>query len=171
MEIKAPKQSDHEAQQVQQSMINNEPTILTLSNGKKVKIGWLMPVTNDKIDSIIVEHDETAKLINDGKISKAVANKKTRQHFAKITAAILLNDQIKLALFWWIKWRIIYYRWRITGEDHKNIIAEAKKKSQESQYLVAMAYSMTMADIWTMMTKKEAEVFLRELNSAKGQQQ
>ena len=128
MEIKAQKQSDHETQQVQQSMINDEPTILTLSNGKKVKIGWLMPVTNDKIDSIIVEHDETAKLINDGKISKAVANKKTRQHFAKITAAILLNDQIKLVLFWWIKWRIIYYRWRITGEDHKNIIAEAKKK-------------------------------------------
>ena len=171
MEIKAPKQSDHEAQQVQQSMINNEPTILTLSNGKKGKIGWLIPVTNDKIDSIVVEHDETAKLINEGKINKAVANKKTRQHFAKITAAILLNDQAKLFFFWWIKWRIIYYTWKVTGEDHKNIIAEAKKKSQESQYLVAMAYSMTMADIWTMMTKKEAEVFLRELNSAKGQQQ
>ena len=168
MEIKVPKQSDHEAQQVQQAMLDNEPTILTLSNGKKVKIGWMMPVTNDKIDSIVVEHDEVAKLINDGKISKAVANKKTRQHFAKITAAILLNDQIKLALFWWIKWRIIYYRWRITGEDHKIIIAEAKKKSQEQQYLVAMAFSMTMADIWTMMTKKEAEVFLRELNSASG---
>ena len=107
---------------------------------------------------------------NEGKIAKDKANKKTRQHFAKITAAILLNDQLKLALFWWIKWRIIYYRWKITGQDHVNIMAEAKKKSQEPQYLVAMAYSMTMADIWTMMTKKEAEVFLRELNSAKGQQ-
>ena len=170
MEIKAPKQADHEAQQVQQSMIDDRPTIVELSNGKKVKIGWLMPVTNDKIDSIVVEHDEIAKLLNEGKIAKDKANKKTRQHFAKITAAILLNDQLKLALFWWIKWRIIYYRWKITGQDHVNIMAEAKKKSQEPQYLVAMAYSMTMADIWTMMTKKEAEVFLRELNSAKGQQ-
>lgn len=171
MEIKAPKQSDHEAQQVQQSMINDEPTILELSNGKKVKIGWLMPVTNDKIDSIVVEHDEVARLINEGKISKAIANKKTRQHFAKITAAILLNDQAKLFFLWWIKWRIIYYRWKITGEDHMRIIQEAKKKSQEPQYLTAMAFSMTMADIWTMMTKKEAEAFLRELNSVKGQQQ
>lgn len=171
MEIKAPKQSNHEAQQAQQSMLDNEPIIVKLSNGKEVKINWLMPVTNDKIDSIIVEHDEVAKLINEGKINKAIANKKTRQHFAKITAAILLNDQAKLFFFWWIKWRIIYYTWKITGEDHMRIIQEAKKKSQELQYLKAMAFSMTMADIWTMMTKKEAEAFLRELNSGGGQQQ
>jgi hypothetical protein len=50
------------------------------------------------------------------------------------------------------------------------IMAEAKKKGQEREYLVAMAFSMTMADTWTMMTKKEAEVFLRELNSGREQQ-
>lgn len=171
MEQKSPKQADHESQQALQSMIDREKTVIRLSNGKKVKIGWLVPPTSDKIDSIILEHDEVAQAIKDGHINNSSANKKTRQHFAKVTAAILLNSAIKIALFWWIKWRIIYYFWNITGEDHLHIIAEAKKKATEQEYLVAMAYSMTMADIWTMMTKKEAEAYLRELNSVKGQQQ
>lgn len=170
MDVKAPKQADLESRKAQQAIINNEDTVIELSNGKKVKIGWLVPPTSDKIDDIIIEHDDIAKTVESGSINVSVANKKTRQYFAKITAAILLNDKVKIALFWWIKWRIIYYRWKITGEDHLRIIQEAKKKGQEQEYLVAMAFSMTMADTWTMMTKKEAEVFLRELNSAKGRQ-
>lgn len=170
MEIKAPKQADHEAQKAQQELILNKSTEIELSTGKKVEIGLLQNYTCDKIDDIIVEHDEIAKLFNDGKIPTNKANKKTRQHFAKIAAAILLNEKAKIFFFWWIKWRIIYYCWNITGDDYMKIMTEAKKKGQEREYLVAMAFSMTMADTWTMMTKKEAEVFLRELNLGREQQ-
>ena len=171
MEIKAPRQADHESQQEQQSMINREPTILELSNGKKVKIRWLYQTAQDKIDDIIVEHDKTAKELEEGKINIADANRKMRRYFAKITAAIILNEQVKLFLFWWIKWRIIYYSWNLTGDDHLRIMTEAKKKAAEQEYLVAMAFSTTIADIWTMMTKKEAEAFLRELKSESVQRQ
>ena len=171
MEVKAPKQADHEAQKAQQELILGKSTEVELSDRRKVKIGLLHNYTCDKIDDIIVEHDEIAKQVNDGKIPINKANKKTRQHFAKITAAILLNEKTKIILFWWIKWRIIYYKWNITADDYLKIMAEAKKKGQAREYLVAMAFSMTMADIWTMMTKKEAEAFLRELNSANAQQQ
>ena len=151
-------------------MINTEPTVLELHNGKTVKIGWIYPPTSDKIDDVINEHDDIAKAIEAGSINTATANKKTRQYFAKIAAAILLNGKTRLFLFWWIKWRIIYYRWNLTGDDYLRIIVEAKKKAAEREFLAAMAYSMTMADTWTMMTKKEAEVFLRELKSANEQQ-
>lgn len=171
MDIQPPKQADHESQKLQQSIINREKTAIRLSNGKTVKVGWIYPPTSDKIDDIIIEHNEVANAIENDKIKLSVANKKTRQHFAKVVAAILLNDKAKIFFFWWIKWRIIYYRWNITGEDYLNIIAEAKKKATEQEYLVAMACSMTMADIWTMMTKKEAEAFLRELNSGRERQQ
>ena len=115
--------------------------------------------------------EKAQKMVEEGKMPINKANRKTRQHFAKIAAAILLNEKTKIILFWWIKWRIIYYRWNITADDYLKIMAEAKKKGQAREYLVAMAFSMTMADIWTMMTKKEAEAFLRELNSANAQQQ
>lgn len=171
MEVKAPKQADHEAQKAQQELILDKSTEVELSDGRKVKIGLLHNYTCDKIDDIIVEHDEIAKMVEEGKMPINKANRKTRQHFAKIAAAILLNEKTKIILFWWIKWRIIYYRWNITADDYLKIMAEAKKKGQAREYLVAMAFSMTMTDIWTMMTKKEAEAFLRELNSANAQQQ
>lgn len=171
MEVKAPKQADHEAQKAQQELILDKSTEVELSDGRKVKIGLLHNYTCDKIDDIIVEHDEISKMVEEGKMPINKANMKTRQHFAKIAAAILLNEKTKIILFWWIKWRIIYYRWNITADDYLKIMAEAKKKGQAREYLVAMAFSMTMADIWTMMTKKEAEAFLRELNSANAQQQ
>ena len=171
MEVTPPKQADIESREAQQAMINREETELELSNGKKVKIGWIYAPTSDKIDDVILEHDKIAKALENGSIDLPKANKKTRQHFAKLTAAILLNDKLKIFFFWWLKWRIIYYRWHITGDDYMNILAEAKKKAGEHQYLVAMAFSMTMADTWTMMTKKEAEAFLQELRSVKEQQQ
>ena len=171
MEVKAPKQADIESRKEQQALINREKTELELSTGRKVSIGWMEPPTNDKIDDIIVEHDEISKAVESGSINFATANKSTRQYFAKITAAVLLNGRLKIKFFWWLKWRIIYYYWGLTGGDHLRIIQEAKKKDQGRWYFAAMALSMTIADTWTMMTKKEAEAFLRELKSASEQRQ
>lgn len=170
MDIKPPKQADLESRKEQQEIINREKTVLILSTGRKVKVGWMEPPTNDKIDDIVIEHDDISKLVESGDINQALANKRTRQYFAKITAAILLNEKLKIKFFWWLKWRIIYNFWGLTGQDHLRILQEAKKKGQGHWYYVAMALSMTIVDTWTMMTKKEAEVFLRELKLASEQQ-
>lgn len=171
METTAPKQASHDAQKELQSLINNEESIIELSSGRKVKIGWIMPDTQDKIDDIIVEHDEIAKKIESGELSINKGRKYTREFYPKMIAAILLNSHWGLKLFWKLKWHIIHHYWKLNGNDYARIIAEAKKKAEEQQYLMAMAYSMTMSDVWTIMTKKEAEVFLQELKSEKEQQQ
>jgi len=169
--MEAPKQADHESQELLQSILENKDTVIMLSSGRKVKIGWLMPDTQDKLDDLIVEHDEIAKQIESGAMPINEGRKKTREFYAKCAAAILLNSHWSLRLFWGIKWRIIHHYWHISGTDYARIDAEAKKKAAEQSYLTAMAYLMTMSDVWTTMTKKEAEVFLRELKSESEQQQ
>lgn len=171
MDVEAPKQADHKSQELLQSLVNNEKSEIKLSNGRTVKIGWLMPETQDKIDDLIVQHDTIAKKIENKEMSVHRGNHYTRQFYPKMAAAILINNHFGLKFFWWLKWRFIYKFWKINGDDYSRIIAEAKKKATEPQYLMAMAFSMTMADIWTTMTTKEAEVFHRELNSAKEQPQ
>lgn len=168
--MKAPKQATTETKRELQNLLSNSPTILTLSTGRTIKIKSLYADAQDKIDDIIVHHDEIAKKVNEGKMSEQEGNRYTRQYFAKILAVVLLNHPIKL-LFWGVKWRVIHKFWHLTGEDYLNIISEVKKKGHQQEYYLAMALAMTMSDTCTMMTKKEAEVFQQELNSAREQRQ
>lgn len=165
-----PKQADIKSREELQELANNSQTTLTLSNGRKIKIGSIYFDAQNKIDDIIVEHDNTAQLVKEGKLSEQEGNIETRKYFAKITAAVLLNGYFSIRLWWWIKWRIIYRHWNLSGEDYLIIISEAKKKGHQQEYYLAMALAMTMNDTCTTMTKKEAEVFLHELNSARSLQ-
>ncbi len=59
--MNAPQQATHEAQKALQEVVNNIPTEIILSTGRKVRIGWLYADTQDMIDEIIVHHDSIAK--------------------------------------------------------------------------------------------------------------
>ena len=165
-----PKQADLAAQEALVEVTSAKKTVVTLSNGKEVKVGFLLPDTQDKLDELLVEHNKIANGVKDGKISVYHGNKKTRQMYAKAVAAILINNHWGLKLWWWAKWRIIYHYWNIDGEDFVSIIGEAKKKVAEQQFYLGMALMTSMGDIWTIMTRKEAEAFRRELSSGKEQQ-
>lgn len=167
MATHAPKQADINSREELQDLANDSKTMLTLSNGRRIKIGSIYFDAQNKIDDIIVEHDKISKLVNGGQLSEQEGNVETRKYFAKITAAVLLNGYFSIKLWWWLKWRIIYRHWNLNGEDYLKIISEAKKKEHQQEYYLAMALAMTMNDTCTMMTKKEAEVFQRELNSAR----
>lgn len=161
------KTANTQSQEELQNIIKDRYTILTLSSGRKVKIGYLRPDAQDLIDDIIVEHDKTVEQVKAGTITQKEGNKKTRAIYAKVIAAILLNHPIRLSMLWWLKWRVIHHFWNVNGEDYLNIIAEAKKKATEQQSYMAMALLMTMSDTIKMMTTKEAEAFRQELNSVR----
>lgn len=164
------KKADKELQDAQktlQEIIENTSTEIVLSTGKKVKVGWICADAQDKIDSIIVHHDTIADKVEKNEITLQQGNKYTRQFYAKMAAAVLLNSYIGIKYFWWLKWRIIHHFWHLNGDDYLKIVTESKKKATEQSYYLAMAFSMTMSDIWKMMTKKEAEAYHRELNSVK----
>lgn len=168
---KTPKNAPLQSREDLQELIKNDKTKIALSNGKVVQISPIRSDAQDLIDDLIVEHDKIAAKVKSGDMSEQDGNRNTRMFFSKCVAAILLNGYFKLKLFYGIKWRIIHKFWHLTGSDHLAIIGEAKKKGHQQESYLAMALAMTMNDTCTMLTKKEAEAFQRELNSVKEQQQ
>lgn len=162
------KEATLEAREDLVDIINSSKTTITLSNGKKVKIGYIIPEIQDRIDFLIVKYERYKKTLNkDSDQDMLKGNKATRQFYAKCAAAVLLNNFFGLHLFWWIKWRYLYYFSKLNGEDYLKIITEAKKKATEQEYSLAMVFLMDMTTTWTTMTKKEAEEYRHELELAR----
>lgn len=168
---RTPKNAPIQSREELQELIKNDESKIALSNGKIISIKPICADAQDLIDDLIVEHDKIAGLIKEGKMTEQEGNRHTRMFYSKFTAAILLNGYFKLKLFYGLKWRIIHKFWALTGTDYLSIIGEVKKKGHQQEFYLAMALAMTMNDTCTMMTKKEAEAFQRELNSVKEQQQ
>ena len=159
-------------------LISQEKTPVKLHNGKTVKVGYIKGDTQDKIDYLIVKYESFKKTLpkespEDGKEVEYTddslynGNKYTRRFYAKCAAAILINNYFGMRLYWWLKWRLIYYFSGWSGLDYLNIITEAKKKATEQEYSLAMVFLMDMTTTWTMMTKKEAEEYRHELELAR----
>lgn len=149
------------------SLINSEKTEIKLSSGKSVKIGYITGHTQDLIDTLIVKYEALKKSLGSTDKQLSIGNKETRQFYAKCAAAIIINSYFGNKLFWWLKWRFIYYFGNYNGEDYLKIITEAKKKATEQEYSLAMVFMMDMTTTWTTMTKKEAEEYRHELELAR----
>lgn len=162
------KEATLEAKQELVNTINSTKSEITLSNGRKVEVGYITGRTQDIIDALIVEYEKYKKTINkDDEESISKGNTYTRQFYAKCTAAILLNSYFGNKFFWWLKWRLMYYFGNYNGEDYLKIITEAKKKATEQEFSLAMVFLMDMTTTWTTMTKKEAEEYRHELELAR----
>ena len=173
------KEATLDAKKEQVDLLANQSEEVELSNGKKVRIGWLLGVTQDKIDKLIVDYEcykkslkkvtvvDSKEEVTYEETDIARGNKKTRQFYTKAVAAILINNYIGLKLYWWLKWRLLYYFSKWNGQDFINVIAIAKKKAMEGEYRLAMVFLMDMTTTWTTMTKTEAEEYRHELELVK----
>lgn len=174
--MKAPKQANIETQKELSDAINDKQTKLVLDSGKIIKVGWLRPDTQDKLNDIITNYEIFKKSIavKDGEEMdlKTInrGNRETRRFYAKCAAAILLNSYFGIRLFWWAKWRWLYYFGDWNANDYLQLIAESKKKAQPQEYFLAMALLMDMTTMTTIMTKKEAEEYRQELELVKEHQ-
>ena len=172
----AQKQATTEVQKEMTDIINDVKTNIVLSNGKTVKIGWLRPDTQDKLNDIMTNYEVFKKNISSKNLQNISpeelnrGNRATRRVYAQSVAAILLNNYWGLRLFWRIKWRWLYYFSDWNANDYIEIIVESKKKAQDQEYFLAMALLMDMMTMTTTMTKKEAEEYRRELELAKEHQ-
>lgn len=148
-------------------LMSNQSTSIKLSNGKSVKVGYITGYTQDILDLLIVKYEKYKKKISSSDDDISKGNTYTRKFYAKCVAAILINSYFGNKLFWWLKWRMIYYFGKYNGEDYLKIITEAKKKATEQEYYMGMAFLMDMTTTWTTMTKKEAEEYRHELELAR----
>ena len=158
------KQASLETQLDNVALNSKEPSYVELHTGKKVRIDYLYPDTQDKINYLNLQYEKFKKEHDE---DDPDYTKRTRQHFAQFAAAVMINNYFGLKLWWWAKWRLLYHFGKLNGDDCFKISVEAKKKAQEQQYYMAMALMMGMTTTWTMMTSKEAEEYHHELSLAK----
>ena len=116
----------------------------------------------ERITRVWIERDLAAAKLDGGPdVLKDLAKE---PYFAfKEAALIILNNDIKIRLFYWLYWRWLAFRYNET--QIVDIIAEGKKKLPLMAHYETMAYSLDMRTDIMRMTKMEAEQYRAELLS------
>lgn len=136
------KQPTIDAQQQLNSIIENKADVVTI-RGKKFKLRYLIHETLRKVTDIILE-----KKGGETKVS------------CKCAAAMLLNDHWKLKMFWWFKWRWMYYVRQYREAELRDLIELGKKKVDVESYYLNTTYLIGLKDTMMAMTREEVERFL-----------
>ena len=129
---------------------------------KSVRLHWLKPYTIERITQIWIERDlAAARLEGAADVLKDLVKE---PYFAfKEAALMILNNDIKIRLFYPFLWRYLAFRYNETQMEP--IIEEGKKKLPLTAHYGTMAYSLDMRTDMMKMTKKEAEQYRAELLS------
>lgn len=162
METKEVKQPKEEIQKELLDINDDRKSTVAIDGRKPVKIGWIKPYSNEKITRAMFLYAEEAKgLEEDVDALRSMSERSSTLH--KIAAYALLNNFFKINLFYWIKWRWMYYVQEWTFDQLLPIIQEAKKKVPSGEYVWGITLAATMMETTMMMTSKEAERYRQEL--------
>ena len=142
-------------------IVENSVSVVPIKGTKRsVKLRWLHPYTIERITRVWIERDLASARLSEGyDVAKDLCKE---PYFAfKEAALMILNNDIKIRLFYGIYWRWLAFRY--SEEQIAPIIAEGKKKLPLTAHYETMAYSMDMRADMMKMTTKEAEQYRAEL--------
>lgn len=142
-------------------IVNNSVSIVPIKGTRRhVKLRWMHPYTIERITQIWIERDLASAKIKDG---ETVAKDLCKEpYFAfKEAALMILNNDIKIRLFYKIFWRWLAFRY--SEPQIVDVIAEGKKKFHLMAHYEVLVYSLDMMTDMMTMTKKEAEQYRAEL--------
>ena len=144
-------------------IVNDSVSVVQIKGTKRtVRLHWIKPYTMERITRIWIERDlASARLEGGSDVLKDLAKE---PYFAfKEAALMILNNDIKIRLFYGIYWRWLAFKYDETQIE--DIVTEGKKKLPLMAHYGIMAYSLDMRTDWMTMTKKEAGQFRAELLS------
>lgn len=142
-------------------IVENSVTVVPIKGTKRsVRLRWMHPYTIERITRVWIERDlSSAKITEGADVLKDLAKE---PYFAfKEAALMILNNDIKIRLFYGFYWRWLAFRYNET--QMLDIIEVGKKKLNLMAHYGIMAYSLDMRTDWVKMTKKEAEQYQAEL--------
>lgn len=144
-------------------IVENSVSVVPIKGTKRsVRLRWIKPYTMERITKIWLERDLASAKIEQG--SDVLKDLAKEPYFAfKEAALMILNNDIKIRLFYGIYWRWLAHKYNET--QMVDIIAEGKKKLPLMAHYGIMAYSMDTRTDWMKMTAKEAEQYRAELLS------
>lgn len=144
-------------------IVEDSVTVVPIKGTKRsVRLRWIKPYTMERITKVWLERDLAAAKIKNG--SDVLKDLAKEPYFAfKEAALMILNNDIKIRLFYWIYWRWLAFRYN--EPQIAEIIEEGKKKLPLFAHYEIMVYSLDMRTDAMKMTKKEAEQYRAELHS------
>ena len=148
-------------------LMNGSPSLVPIPGTRKtVRVDWLHPGTIERLTGIWIERDMASARIAEG---KDVAKDLVQDPYLafKEAALIILNNDIKIRLFYPLYWRWLAFKYDETQMEP--VIVEGKKKLPLMAHYRIMAYSLDMRADWAQMTAKEAGRYRQELLSAEKQ--
>lgn len=85
----------------------NKPDYVTiLGTKKRIKIGFLHDYTVQKITELLLEREEMEKVVKDGGFNATMREAVKHPYFSiKMATLAVLNDPLKIVLFYPLKWR------------------------------------------------------------------
>lgn len=147
-----------------QDIVNDAVTLVPIQGTrKKVRVRWIKPYTMERLTNVWIERDLASIKITEGNdVAKDLARE---PYFAfKEAALMILNNDLKIRLWYWFYWRWLAFRYSET--QIQDVIVVGKKKLPLMAHYKIMAYSLDMREDMVKMTKKEAEQYRAELLSA-----
>lgn len=113
------------------------------------KVRWMKPYTLERLTDV------------------SLNCKKEIEVPARTAALVLLNGFLKINLFYWLAWRVLYHC--VRPEEIGEIIVTGKKKEESliQEYLTSTILATVMRDSMMNMKREEVERFLQEQRSAR----
>lgn len=154
------KQPTLQERQEYTDIVENNPTIVPIPGTKKsVKIRWMHPYTIERMTRVWIERDLASLEIKKGAdVAKDLC--KEPYFTFKEAALIILNNDIKIRLFYGLYWRWLAFRY--TERQIVPIIIAGKKKVDLEAHYEATIFLLDMRTDMVKMTAKEAEQYRAE---------
>ena len=142
-------------------IVENSATIVPIRGTKKtVKLRWIKPYTMERITKVWIEREMASASVNNG--AETLKDLCKEPYFAfKEAALMILNNDLKIRLFYGIYWRWLAFLYDETQVSP--IIEAGKKKVPVMAHYEIMVFSQDMRLDMMRMTKKEAEQYRAEL--------
>ena len=151
------KQPTLEQRKEYQDILDDSVSVVPIKGTKRsVRLHWIKPYTMERITKVWIERDLAAAKIEKG--SDVLKDLAKEPYFAfKEAALMILNNDIKIRLFYWFYWRWLAFRYNEVQMEL--IVEEGKKKLPLFAHYEIMAYSLDMRTDAMKMTIKEAEQY------------
>lgn len=136
-----------EDERLQMSVRHNWADVVEV-RGKKFKIRWMHPYTEDRITQLMLEEGNDSKVL------------------CQCAALIVLGGYWKTRMWYWFLWRWFYYIKQYNSVELTPLFELAQKKTAQVEsvaYLNATILLIALKDTKKTMTKAEAERTLHEL--------
>ena len=143
------------------NVMSNSVTVVRIPGTRRsFRLRWIKPYTLERLTKVWLERESATERINNG--AEVLKDMAVEPYFAfKEAALIILNNDIKIRLFYRLFWRHLARRYDET--QIVPVIEAGKKNFPLMAHYGTMVYSMDMRTDMMKMTKKEAEQYQAEL--------